>query len=81
METKTGEDITSKVGRSHPSIQNGSGHVLTLLVVSLKADYRFLSYYTQLISTKCAFRNRKFAMDVAAPLLKLCPLLFYSYIA
>ena len=39
--------------------QNGSGHVLTLLVVSQKADYRFHSYYTHLMSSKCAFRKRK----------------------
>ena len=40
--------------------KNGSGHVLTLLVVSQKAEARFLSYNTHLISTKCAFRKRKF---------------------
>ena len=33
------------------SVKIGSGHVLTLLVVSQRADERFLSYYTHLMST------------------------------
>ena len=40
--------------------KNCSGHVLTLLVVTQKADDRFLSYYTHLMFTKCAFRKQKF---------------------
>ena len=40
--------------------KNGSGHVPTLLIVSQKAIDWFLSYYTHLISTKCAFRQCKF---------------------
>ena len=32
----------------------------TLLVVSQQTDNRFLLYYTHLMSTKCAFRKRKF---------------------
>ena len=39
--------------------KNGSWHVLTLLL-SQQADNRFLLYYTHLMSTKCAFRKRKF---------------------
>ena len=46
--------------------KNGSGHVLTLLIVSQKAIDLFLSYYTHLIS------NYANLMDVAVPILKLC---------
>ena len=40
--------------------KNGSGLVLTLLVVSQKANNWFLSYYRHLMSTKYAFRQSKF---------------------
>ena len=54
--------------------------VLTLLVVSQKADYRFLSYYTHFMSTESnALSENENVMDMTVQILKLCPLPFFLH--